>query len=424
MPYICLARNDIPDGTLQVLDLWPNTSLRNQSIDPPGQTRYINRAQNEALTISTVAGVSTVGNVRAVNGLAAYIADKVAPGGTQAASETVQMVGVLANDTVTLGGVVFTAVDGGAADPSLQQFDSLAGSGSNINTATSLAAALNHANTDAALQASPTGGSTVTAANGGTDTVTITADITGPVGAMPITTSTGVRLVLGDASGHLDRAHEEWTSAQVLAAAAGIIARVDSGAALAEANINTVINGVAGVSGVDIVHASSSSTVREFLSILAGRGYRVEAGAQFASAEGRWESALAPVGSFTDAVSVFDTQMLSGELRPFNPFKKLPNNESTTSQNNRVQGSPGSTLNVEYKGIRHTVDGDAMQVSLQSGALARMQDGTVSLFLDNIYSAFKGDANGYANFSQPGPQTAQVNNARLVTVYDDDGSLL
>jgi len=71
MPFICLRRSDIPAGTLQVLDLWPNTSQRNQAIDPAGQTKYVNRFQNDTLSVS---GGATVA---AYSGLAAYFVDHV-----------------------------------------------------------------------------------------------------------------------------------------------------------------------------------------------------------------------------------------------------------------------------------------------------------------------------------------------------------
>jgi len=75
MPYICLARTDIPDGTVQVLDLRPNSSQRNLIYEPPGQTRYINRAVNE-----TPVAIPATGAVYAdVNGLRAYIADRFDP---------------------------------------------------------------------------------------------------------------------------------------------------------------------------------------------------------------------------------------------------------------------------------------------------------------------------------------------------------
>ncbi len=36
--YIVLARNDLDANFFQALDLWPNSSQRNQTLDPPGQT--------------------------------------------------------------------------------------------------------------------------------------------------------------------------------------------------------------------------------------------------------------------------------------------------------------------------------------------------------------------------------------------------
>lgn len=72
MPFICLRRSDIPDGTLQVLDLWPNTSQRNQAIDPAGQTKYVNRFQN-----STLAALVANATVAEYKGIAAYLIDHV-----------------------------------------------------------------------------------------------------------------------------------------------------------------------------------------------------------------------------------------------------------------------------------------------------------------------------------------------------------
>ena len=75
MPYICLTRDDIPDGVLFVGDLWPSTSLRNAIVDPVGQTKYINRVQNETVAVS---GTATSAEYK---GLAAYLIDSVADGG-------------------------------------------------------------------------------------------------------------------------------------------------------------------------------------------------------------------------------------------------------------------------------------------------------------------------------------------------------
>lgn len=82
MPYICLRRTDIQSGVLQLLDLWPNTSLRNAAIDPPGQTKYVSfRPQND--TVDTGAG-PTFTTVAAYKGVAAYLIDNVVKGGLAA----------------------------------------------------------------------------------------------------------------------------------------------------------------------------------------------------------------------------------------------------------------------------------------------------------------------------------------------------
>lgn len=72
MPYIAMRRTDIPNGVLQVLDLVPNTSLRNQIYDPIGQTKYINR-----FSTSTLAALAANRTVAEYSGLAAYLIDHV-----------------------------------------------------------------------------------------------------------------------------------------------------------------------------------------------------------------------------------------------------------------------------------------------------------------------------------------------------------
>lgn len=74
MPYIIQRRSDIPSGTLQILDLWPNVSQKNNAIDPVAQTKYCKYLQNDAVTVS--AGVT----VSEYKGVAAYLIDNVARG--------------------------------------------------------------------------------------------------------------------------------------------------------------------------------------------------------------------------------------------------------------------------------------------------------------------------------------------------------
>ena len=82
MPYICMIRTDIPDGTLQVLDLDPNTSQRSLIYDPPGQTKYVNRCDNDTVATTNVAGVITTN--AAYTGVAAYLIDNIESGGLAA----------------------------------------------------------------------------------------------------------------------------------------------------------------------------------------------------------------------------------------------------------------------------------------------------------------------------------------------------
>lgn len=76
MPYICLARTDIPDGQVQILDLKPNSSQRSLIYEPEGQTRYVNRAENTGLIFTAAGDTSGV-----ADGLSAYLVDRVEPVG-------------------------------------------------------------------------------------------------------------------------------------------------------------------------------------------------------------------------------------------------------------------------------------------------------------------------------------------------------
>lgn len=75
MPHICLIRTDVPDGTLQVLDLKPNTSQRSLIYDPgDGQTKYINRVQNDTVATAAPGAVVTVAEYK---GVAAWLIDSI-----------------------------------------------------------------------------------------------------------------------------------------------------------------------------------------------------------------------------------------------------------------------------------------------------------------------------------------------------------
>lgn len=101
MPYLCMSRADIANGVLQVLDLWPNVSQRNAIYDPPGQTKYVNRCQNDTVAVSSNVTVAQY------KGLAAYIIDNTADGVT-----TNCLTAAIANDCAT---EILAVLDAGGA---------------------------------------------------------------------------------------------------------------------------------------------------------------------------------------------------------------------------------------------------------------------------------------------------------------------
>lgn len=131
MPFIAMRRTDIPNGVLQVLDLVPNTSLRNQIYDPIGQTKYINRFSTD-----TVAALSANATVAEYSGLAAYLLDHVTDGVTAVtitvgvANATANAITALLNagSAVTLAAVNNALVANGVAN---------AGAGTGLATAPS-----------------------------------------------------------------------------------------------------------------------------------------------------------------------------------------------------------------------------------------------------------------------------------------------
>lgn len=78
--YVCLKRTDIPQGTLQLLDLWPQESQRAGVYTPPGQTKYLRIYQNESVTVHADGGLNRYVS-STTKGLAAYLIDTVEAGG-------------------------------------------------------------------------------------------------------------------------------------------------------------------------------------------------------------------------------------------------------------------------------------------------------------------------------------------------------
>jgi len=275
-----------------------------------------------------------------------------------------------------------------AALASALQFDSLlnADGGTNTGVATSIAAVLNNANTDTALTAM--GGSSVTS----TPLVavnTVVADTAGSTGAMRVTSSNGVRLAIS--ANALGKTMVTWTAVQLNACSTALQARVDAGSGMTATNMNTAMNAVGGVSGI----AVTATNLEDILSILAGRVYRLPIPALKDPTGKNWD--VTPQGSFVAPNVVHDTQMLSGEWRPL--------------------AVGGDTVYADIGGIRTTVDTAHFQASLLTGQLAHYAAG-IELFPDADVQAFVSD------WTRRTHRQATLTNQRVVTVYDDDGTLL
>jgi hypothetical protein len=81
MPFLVMRRADIPDGVLQQVDLWPNTSQRNY-IYPPGdgQTGYIRNRPTETTLVGNVALGPPVVASAELTGLGAYLIGNIDTG--------------------------------------------------------------------------------------------------------------------------------------------------------------------------------------------------------------------------------------------------------------------------------------------------------------------------------------------------------
>lgn len=526
MPYICLARGDIPDSSVQVLDLFPNASQALPT-GPRPQARYVNRAKSANPHIQSN---GTLGEAH-VDGLAAYLLDRVEPGGLQVASGTLTMTGPLHGDTVTVAGVPFTAVAnfaigsaevlgtcaaldtitingvvftakhaaplgatqfldaqapntpvtsatslvaqimatpalaailtaanaGGtvatvtltAADRGLvgqyslaegsghitlsganmvaavpvaasQEFAALAQAvgGTNAAVATSFRTSLVNAASIIAMKAAA-GGLYATAAAPGAAIVTITAvdnagaALAGPTGNLEFNTSTDVRLVRDATSivtDVLNRTNQMWSLAKLTATTAAVLARLDAGSALALSDLNTILLAQVGAELTAAGGSNSTGVVSEILAILAGRGYRIRQTDEITGASHYYMTQANPLtvwnptqlGGFTELHREFSANWGHGEVRP-----------------NTIGGD---WVAREVSPITHTVDTDAFKISLASGQLAVFGKVTgmppVTLWPDSDILPH------YPWTFQGSLQFPAVANARVLTVYDDNGNVL
>ena len=413
MPYICLARSDIPDGVLQVLDLAPNSSQAIPSLSPPGETRYINRVKTGTAVV-TAGGTLDQSHL---DGLSAYLIDNVEPGGLLNAAGTITILGTCtAGDQITIGGAVFTAV-AALPDHTIREFQDA--SGSAAACATDLILAIN--NTTAVtggrtvMKASTAGGKPVNAyalaADGGAGIVSLTARsstggdhaLVGWAGnTIALATTEPTHITLSDA--RLTRGLETWTLAAQATATAALVARLDAGSALNLTGINTALSSV----GSELTNAGGSSSrgsVANVLACLAGRTYRI-ARTSITGAANYYMDATYPTYKFnqSSALGGFEQMVyINGDVMQYGEWK--------------TAAIGGDLVAREVGGIRHTYNVDALSASLLGGQLKSMTGPTELWPNSEVIPHFPW---GQAGFLSYDTTTAP----RLVVVYDDDGTVL
>lgn len=420
MPYICLARGDIPDGVIQVLDLLPNSSQWIPSLMPPGESRYVNRVKRGTAGISAT---GLLGAVDHVDGLEAYLLDRVEPGGLEVAGGTIApLATVAANDTIVIAGVTFTAK--AAPNVAIGEFQD-AVTTSVAACAASLVLAINDTTAGTGgrtlIKANTTNGKPVNVYPLATVPVAGTVVLAAASGDVPLVGYTGTMTLVAGAPARwtlsgdrTTRTHETWTPAVQDATADALIARLDAGLPLTLSDINTVLLAQAGAELTVAGGSQSIGTVAGILDVLSGRTFRAPvkdttgraAAADVNSGVYRYMDATYPTfkwhstagrGGFTQLVLSNGGGMSDGEIKP-----------STIG---------GDTENREVGGVRHTYNVDALTASLVVGQLSKMTASTLLWPSTNIFPHFPF---GQAGFTEYDPATAP----RLVTVYDDDGTVL
>lgn len=266
MPYIIMKRDDVPAATLQVLDLDPNTSQRNLTIDPPGQTKYVNPVVNETVVTYIPTGMERT-IFRDVSGLAAWFLTNVPDVAGTAASGTFTIAAANAadGDTVTIpasaiGGsdVTLTFRDSPSSILEVQIGSTEQASAGNLTSVIN----------NAAVGLTPYVGAAVT----GVGVVTVTAVQDGTAGNAVTLADTGANIVSAGLAGGVDAGG--MTAAEANANATDVLTLLAFGDLTAAAGVLTV----AAINGALTAGAITAAQLDEVLDILAGRQYFVPAG--------------------------------------------------------------------------------------------------------------------------------------------------
>jgi hypothetical protein len=403
MAYLCLTNRLLSSGSVQVLDLFPKTSLRRPGIDPAGETGYINPYQDDEIVLNADGTLATP----EAFGLRAYILDHCRPGATQTASGTATVLaGLVAGDTVTVAGVAFLAV-AGVANPAAQEFEDVATSGSVGATATALAAAVNNAASIVLMKAASATNYASALAGGAVVTFSAKdnagAALLGAAGALlTLTTNAPTHVTLSPLTGTLALAAGGWTALLLETVAGAIIVRLRAGQSLTLADVNTALS----AAGATFNTGGATGVLTDLLSILAGRGYRITRYVPGTLSLNQYMLAGAWVttarGSFTEAVLVNGGTWNRGEIRPATPG--------------------GDTEQREFRPIRVFTENAQFTLSLASGSLKTLtvKPGapSVTLWPDSDRLPH------HTTDMQPGYHYAQADGARVVVAYDALGNVL
>ena len=278
MPYILLKQSTLTPGLLQTLDLTPNTSISEEAYAPSGQTGYRRAVSNDL--VNHVAGVVA----KTSTGLAAWFLSEINDGTGAASVGTFTPVTAIAGNTATITTApAFTLVAlAGARTSGGLDFDI---SGGDAAAATDLAAAINDdANWTAVGVTRPVSA----AADGNVVTVTALAD--GTAGNYVLAQTGGTIAVEGMVGGLYAAA---LTGAQAVVDATDVLTLLNYDAAAAAGALD-----LATVNGALTTSTLTAAQHTDMLDILAGRNFRLEAGAVVETV-GVW---AAGAGSFIDNI--------------------------------------------------------------------------------------------------------------------------
>lgn len=331
--YIVVATDKLKRGILYVGDLRPDASKRNSSVDPPAQTRYLTPPDADLISIDANSGRL----MKTARGIGAYLAARVAPGGSSPLTATVTVTGVAAGDTLTISTVTLTA--GKTADPKTGTFLSSADAGSDALAAASLASVIQDPLVQGALQGA-VGAAVSASASGNVVTLGIPAGTTAPA-------------LASSAAAHLATTVFAAPSPKVPGpfdydlATADILQRVRGGLSMKLVDVDAILGARLGGA---LTTGGSAGSLTDFLSLLAGRTFELLGGTQIFS--GTTWAGGPDIGSFTHPRRTYDAHMVHGMLVP----KVLGGDESP----------------IEIGPARRTFPGSYFNSSMVNGQLARL----------------------------------------------------